>query len=123
MYLLIHEEATRSAVEADLQAELEVEMANPRPIEPISELLDVSDISELASESPIRVFRISRWSPKLVPLLDTHVTRLERTGAQFLFLTTSAIAEQLLVESPNFRNRLTDVLRVIPEDLTGGASY
>lgn len=122
MYLLLYEEGAYSAIEADLVAELEVAMGSAAPIGPVLDLLDVPNVPEPAGETSIRVFRISRWAPELVALLDTHVIRLERTGAQLLFLTTSSLAERLLVEAPNFRNRLTEVLRIIPEDLTSGAS-
>ena len=103
---------------ADLQAEVEVQMASSLPIGRVSELLDVDDVLGLPDAGPIRVLRIDRWSPELVALLDTHVIRLERTGAQFLFLTTPTLAEQLLVEAPNFRNRLTEVLRIVPVEPT-----
>ena len=120
MYLLIYEEGAQSAIEADLRAEVEVQMASPLPIGQVSELLDVDDVLGLHDAGPMQVLRIDRWSPELVALLDTHVIRLERTGAQFLFLTTQTLAEQLLVEAPNFRNRLTDVLRIVPDDPSGG---
>lgn len=121
LYLLIYEEGTQSAIETDLQAEVQVQMASPLPIGRVSERLDVDDVLESQNAGPIRALRIDRWSPELVPLLDTHVIRLERTGAQFLFLTTPNLGERLLVEAPNFRNRLTDVLRIVPDDPSGGA--
>lgn len=120
MYLLIYEEGTASAIESDLHAEVEVQMASPLPIARASDLVDVDDGMAAWGERPVRALNIDRWSPELVALLDTHVVRLERTGAQFLFLTTPALAEQLLVAAPNFRNRLTEVLTIIPEDLSAG---
>jgi len=120
MYLLIYEEGAQFAIEADLRAEVEVQLATPLPIGRVSELLDVDEVLGLPDSGPIRALQIDRWSPELVAMLDTHVIRLERTGAQFLFLTTPALAEQLLVEAPNFRNRLTEVLRIIPDDPSGG---
>jgi hypothetical protein len=122
MYLLICDEGTQLAVEADLQAEVEVQMASPLQIGRVSERLDVDDILLAHDTASLRALRIDRWSPELVPLLDTHVIRLERTGAQFLFLTTPAIAEQLLMEAPNFRNRLTDILRIVPDDPSSGGT-
>ena len=107
-------------IETDLRAEVDVQLSSPLPIGRVSELLDVNALLGLPDSGPIRVLRIDRWSPELVTLLDTHVIRLEQTGAQFLFLTTPALAEQLLVEAPNFRNRLTDILRVVPDDPSGG---
>jgi hypothetical protein len=123
MYLLIYEEGAQSAIESDLRAEVEVQMASPLRIGRVSELFGVDDAFGLSEAGPIRVLRIDRWSPKVVALLDTHVIRLERTGAQFLFLTTPALAEQLLVEAPNFRNRLTEVLRIVPDDPSGGGPH
>jgi hypothetical protein len=122
MYLLIYEAGTEFLIETDLRAEVDVQLSIPLPIRRASELIDVEALLGLPDSGPIRVLRIDRWSPELVTLLDTHVIRLEQTGAQFLFLTTPALAEQLIVEAPNFRNRLTDVLRVIPDDPSGGGS-
>jgi hypothetical protein len=123
MYLLIYDDGAQFAIEADLRAEVEVQMAIRLPIGRVSEMLDVDDALGLADSGPIRVLRIDQWSPDLVALLDTHVIRLERTGAQFLFLTTWALAERLLVEAPNFRNRLTEILRIVPDDLSGGGPH
>ena len=120
MYLVIYEKGAQLAIQTDLQAEVEVQMAAPLPIGRVSELLDVDNVLGSPDAGPIRVLQIDRWSPELMALLDTHVIRLERTGAQFLFLTTPALAEQLLMEAPNFRNRLTDVLRIVPDDPSGG---
>jgi hypothetical protein len=120
MYLLIYEEGTELLIEADLRAEVEVQLSIPLPIGLVSERRDVDGLFGLPDAGPMRVLRIDRWSPELVALLDTHVVRLEHTGAQFLFLATPALAGQLLREAPNFRNRLTDVLRVVPDDPSGG---
>ena len=120
MYLLIYEEGTESLIEEDLRAEIDVQLALPLQRGRVSEALEGDALLGLPDSGPIRVLRIDRWSPELVTLLDTHVIRLEQTGAQFLLLTTPALGEKLLVEAPNFRNRLTDVLRVIPDDPSGG---
>jgi len=115
MYLLICEEAAQPVIESDLTAEVEVQMGNALPIGRVSEHGDIDDSLGLPDSGPIRALWIDRWSPKLVAALDTHVVRLERTGAQFLFITTPALAEQLLTEAPNFRNRLTEVLHIVPD--------
>lgn len=120
MYLLICEEGTELLIETDLRAEVEVQMSVPLTIWRASELLDAGALPRLPDPAPIRALRIDGWSPGLLALLDTHVIRLEQTGAQFLFLTTPALAEQLLVDAPNFRNRLTDVLHIVPDDPSGG---
>jgi hypothetical protein len=121
IYLLIYEDDAQLDIEADLKAEVEVQLGSRLMIGPVSELLREDDGVRLAGVDPIRVLRIDRWSPELNGLLDTHVIRLERTGAQFLFLTTDRLSEQLLVAAPNFRNRLTEVLRIVPDDPSGGA--
>lgn len=123
LYLLLYEEGAQFAIEADLQAEVEVQMSIPLPIGRVSEQLDANDTLGLPNAGEIRVLRIDRWSPDLVALLDTHVIRLEQTGAQFLFLTTPALAERLLVEAPNFRNRLTEILQIVPDDLPGDGPH
>lgn len=120
MYLLIYEEGAQFAIEADLKAEVDVQLAHPLSIARASEMLNGDEALGLDGGSPIRVLQVDRWLPDLVALLDTHVIRLERTGAQFLFLSKSELAERLLIEAPNFRNRLTDVLWIVPDDPSGG---
>jgi hypothetical protein len=120
MYLLICNEGAQPAVEADLRAEAEVQMASHLTIVRVSELPDLDDALGRQDAGSIRLLRIDRWLPELVGFLDTHVIRLERTGAQFLFLTTDALAERLLLEAPNFRNRLTEIMRISPDDPSGG---
>jgi hypothetical protein len=120
MYLLICEERVQNDIEADLQAEAEVQLGVRLTINLVTELLYEENAFALDDVNAIRVFRIDRWSPELIGLLDTHVVRLEQTGAQLLFLTTDVLSEQLLVAAPNFRNRLTEVLRILPDDTSGG---
>lgn len=120
MYLLIHSREAQFAIEADLKAEVEVQLGIPLPIMRVSELITSDETSGLSGTPPIRFVSIDVWSPELVSLLDTHVVRLERTGTQLLFLTAPALAEQLLMEAPNFRNRLTEVLQIVPDDPSGG---
>ena len=123
LYLLIYEEGTQSAIETDLQAEVQVQMASPLPIGRVSERLDVDDVLESQNAGPIRALRIDRWSPELVPLLDTHVIRLERTGAQFCFSRLRTLvsdcswrprtfATALLTSFGLFRTILREALRV-----------
>jgi hypothetical protein len=118
MYLLLWEDGNQPVIEADLKAEFDVQMSIILTVSAVWELKDMVEPAE-----PVRIVRIDCWSTDLVSLLDTHVIRLERTGAQFLFLTTDAVAQQLLVEAPNFRNRLTEILRIVPDDPSGGGQY
>ncbi len=122
MYLLIYDEGTELAVESDLQAEVEVQLGMPLSIGRVSALLGIDPALGLDMKDRVRALRIDSWSQILVDLLDTHVVRLERTGAQFLFLTTAELSDQLLVAAPNFRNRLTEVLRIVPDDPSGAGS-
>lgn len=121
MYLLIYEHGQRPVIEADLGAEAEVQLGIQPPIGEVSDLLREPGGLKLDDTNPIRILRIDHWSQELVGLLDTHVIRLERSGAQFLFLTTDKLSEKLLESAPNFRNRLTEVLRILPDDPSGGA--
>src|ERR1700689_1771231 len=121
MYLLIWERPMQADVVADLQAEIEGQMGNRPGIGLVSDLLGEGDLVRREDMVPIQVLRIDPWSPELVGLLDTNVVRLERTGVQFLFLTTDKLSEQLLEKAPNFRNRLTEVLRILPDDPSGEA--
>ena len=116
MYLLVCEEDAESVV-SDLRAEIGVQMTLPLPVARVSE----TNV-EFPESGSIRGVVIDQWSPDLVAALDTHVIRIERTRAQFLFITSPAIAERLLVEAPNFRNRLTEVLQIVPDTATEGAS-
>jgi hypothetical protein len=120
MYLLIYEEDTESAIEADLRAEVEVQLATQLSIRRVSELQDLDRALLTEYADRIRVLWIDCWLQELVDLLDSHVVRLEWTGAQFLFLTTTELSEKLLVRAPNFRSRLTEVMRITPDDPSGG---
>ena len=86
MYLLIHEGGEhQTAIEADLRAEVEVQLGVQAPIGEVSDLLREPVGLKLDDTNPIRILRIEHWSKELVGLLDTHVIRLERSRAQFLF--------------------------------------
>jgi hypothetical protein len=116
MYLLVHQEGERIAIESDLQAEAEVQLGVRSPIGLASDL--IHDPGSLKSDNinPIHLVRIDRPSRELIALLDTHVVRLERSAAQFVFLATDRISEKLLASAPNFRSRVTDVLRILPDN-------
>lgn len=91
MYLLLHEDRERSAIEADLRAEVEVQLGKQPPIGSVSDLLSEPLGLKLDDTNPIRILRIDHWAQGLVGLLDTHVIRLERSRAQFLFLATDKL--------------------------------
>jgi hypothetical protein len=119
MYLLIYEDGELLLVEADLLAEAEVQLGSRLQIGSVSDLLIDPGGLTTKDKNPIRVLRIDDWSPELIGLLDTHVIRLEQVRAQLLFLTTDALSEQLLVAAPNFRSRLAEVLRILPDSSAG----
>ncbi|HYW44440.1 MAG TPA: hypothetical protein VE959_16375 [Bryobacteraceae bacterium] len=119
MCLLICDEAEQPAVEADLLAELDVQLGIELRVVKASRLHDADQALGLDTPGPVHVLHIDRWSPRLVNALDLHIVRLERTGAQFLFLASPELAERLLKHAPNFRNRLTDIARIVPDNPYG----
>ncbi len=123
MYLLLCEDASEPAIEADVRAEVEVQMGIALPVGRVSAHLDTNDSLGLPDSGLIRALWIDKWSSGLIAALDTHVVRLERTGAQFLFITSPILGEQLLIEAPNFRNRLTEVLCIISDAAVEGTSH
>jgi hypothetical protein len=117
MYLLVYASEMGSAVEEDLRAEVQVQLGAEVEIEPVSvERIAISN----TPTRHLRILRIDQWSPALIPLLDTHVVRLEKMNIQFLFLVSEGVYEQLLVSAPNFRSRLTEILQIVPEHASGG---
>jgi hypothetical protein len=126
MYLLISEAGTEAAVENDLREEVEVQLGSSLSIYRLAESPDSNrDIEELEGDAAggIRLLRIDVWAPDLIGSLDSHVIRLEQTGAQFLFLTSEELSQRLVIAAPNFRNRLADVLRITPDDPSGGGHH
>jgi hypothetical protein len=123
MYLLIFNEDAQASVEADLRAEFEVQMGRRMKIGRVSRTHDVQEALDSPASEQVRVLRIDRLSSRVVAMLDTHVVRLERAGAQFVFLATQELAERLLTRAPNLRNRLTEVLRIVPENASVGGAH
>jgi hypothetical protein len=119
MYLLVHEQEAQSAIEADLQAELEVQIGAKLRIADLSELVDKELLITSYQSGAMAAIRIDSTAHEIIGLLDTHVIRLERSGAQLLFLATPALAEPLLVQAPNFRNRITEIMRIVPDEGSG----
>ncbi len=116
MYLLLHEKEIGFAVEADLQAEVEVQVGIRLQIAPLSAMFENDDLSRPYDWEPIRAFRIGDSEDELTNRLDTHVILQERSGSQLLFLTTPALAKHILSKAPNFRNRITEVLQIVEDD-------
>jgi hypothetical protein len=119
MYLLVCPEEVSGAIEEDLRAEAEVQLGSPIPILDIAEVLLHPESNLPFGECSVGGLHIRSLSAEVISLLDTHVVRLERGGRQLLFLAAPEIAEQLLIEAPNFRNRLTEVMCIIPDPSIG----
>ena len=92
-YVLIYAENDLPDIEADLRAEIQVQIGVLPAFGVASTILREGAGLILDDADPIRILRIDCWSPELVALLDTHVIRLERSGAQFLFLATEKLAD------------------------------
>jgi len=122
MYLLICPSEDWSIVEDDLKAEADVQLGVKLPLNDIEVLLREPSLAGYCSDQSVSAFRIKELSHAVISLLDTHVVRLERSGGQLLFLSTQNTAEQLLVQTPNFRSRLTEVLRITPDPSIGELS-
>jgi hypothetical protein len=119
MYLLVCPDEVWPSIEDDLKAEAEVQLGSPIQVIDIAELLLDPERNFACSERAVCCFYIGHPSADVISLLDTHVVRLERRGSQLLFLATPETTDQLLVEAPNFRNRLTEVMRIVPDPSIG----
>ena len=122
MYLLVCPDEVRALIEDDLKAEAEVQLGSPIQITDIAELLLDPEPNFPFSERAVCCFHIRHLSAGVISLLDTHVVRLERRGNQLLFLATPETTNQLLIEAPNFRNRLTEVMRIVPDPSIGSGA-
>ena len=117
LYLLISEAGAIDAVQADLAAEVQVQLGvNLRSLT-ASEVRPerLEDAFRAESVSPVVLLTLDRWTPKLIDSLDRNIVLVARTGP-VLLLTNSELAERALAAAPNLRNRLTDVLTIRPEE-------
>jgi hypothetical protein len=115
---MICEKPAAPAIEADLLAEATVQLGAT---------IHVSTASQVFRESlpawrdgSIRLIYFDAWLPDLVKALDRHSAILVQDGGQLLLLADEQSAERLLSGAPNLRSRLTGVLLIGPEDLSGG---
>lgn len=121
VYLLVGETADIPAVQADVSAEVQVQLgANLRSLA-ASELRSerLEDAFRADEGWPVVLITLDRWVPKLVDSLDCNVVLVTRV-ATVLFLANKEIAERVLTAAPNLRNRLTDVLAISPDEAFGG---
>jgi hypothetical protein len=122
LYLLICDATALSLIQADLAAELEVQLgvglralaaAEIRPERLAHAFTGAGERATLVS--------FNHWLPKLVSALDRNIVLLTTAGA-VLLLMTQEIAERMLATAPNLRSRLTDVL-TIKADLAFGSDH
>ncbi len=121
LYLLISDAGAIRAIEADIAAEVQVQLGVVlRSLVAAEMLLDrLEEAFTLDSNRPVTLITFDHWLPKLVAALDRNVVSLTRGGA-VLLLTNQAVAERLLSTAPNLRNRLSDVLAIRPDEAFGG---
>jgi hypothetical protein len=121
LYLLICDARAIRAIEADIAAEVRVQLgvvlrslvaAEMRP-----DTLEEAFTRD--PDRPVTLITLDYWLPKLVTALDRNVVSLTRAGA-VLLLANQAVGERMLSAAPNLRNRLSDVLAIHPDEAFGG---
>ena len=117
IYLLICDSAVAKAVQADLAAEVEVQLGSPISVKAASAARGGN--FESWHDGKIRVLHFDEWLPDLVDALDRHSAHLVQDGGQLFLLVDGQAAERILRGAPNLRSRLTDVFQISPEDLSG----
>lgn len=119
MYLLISEAPAMPAIEADIIAEIQVQLGvGVRAWAPAGVRFDRSEDVAQDPDRPVTLITLDHWLPSLVTALDRNVVLLTRSGA-VLLLANRKIAERMLAEAPNLRNRLTDVVAMLPDEAFG----
>jgi hypothetical protein len=119
IYLLICDAEAAAAVQADLVAEIDVQLGAAVQVETASELR-ANDL-KVWRDGSIRIVLVDQWIPELVDSLDRHSAVLVQDGGKLLLLATKEWAERILRRAPNLRNRLTDVVMINPDDLSAGS--
>src|SRR5690349_22632819 len=84
MYLLVCVDEMRSVIEDDLKAETKVQLGSPLHLVEISELLLNAKIGNVSLVQSLLGINVNELNEEVLSLLDTHVVRFERTGAQLL---------------------------------------
>jgi hypothetical protein len=122
-YLLVCEAATIDAVQADIVAEVQVQLGfNLRSLA-ASQLRPrtLDDAFTANGAWAVVLMTLDHWVSKLVDSLDRNIAFFTGTGT-VLLLASHEIAERALAAAPNLRNRLTDILAITPEEASGGES-
>jgi hypothetical protein len=101
LYLLISDGGAIRAVEADIAAEVQVQLGlGLRSLVATEMRLDrLEEAFARDSDRPVTLITLDRWLPKLVTALDRNVVSLTRGGA-VLLLANQAVAERLLSAAP-----------------------
>jgi hypothetical protein len=118
MYLLLCEADDLSAVAADLSAEIEVQLGISVRSATASEVGErgVDETLGWQSAYPALLLTLDAWTPELVSALDRNITLLENAVNVFILLTTHGLCERTLAAAPNYRNRLTDIFQIAPDE-------
>jgi hypothetical protein len=121
LYLLISDAGAIRAIEADIAAEVQVQLGvGLRSLAAAGVRLDRLEAAFTGDpDRPITLITLDHWLPKLVTALDRNVVSLTKGGA-VLLLADQGVAERLLSAAPNLRNRLSDVLAIRPDEAFGG---
>ena len=108
-------------IQADIAAEVQVQLGvGLRTLAAADARFDGSeDAFARDPDRPVTLITLDHWLPKLVTALDRNVVLLTRSGA-VLLLANRKIAERILAEAPNLRNRLTDVFAIVLDELLEG---
>ena len=121
LYLLISDAGAIPAIQADIAAEVQVQIGvGVRALAPADVRFDDSQGAFAPGhDKPVTLITLDQWLPKLVTALDRNIVLLTRSGA-VLLLASRKVAERILAEAPNLRNRLTDVVEILPDEAFGG---
>jgi len=116
LYVLICERGEMEAIQSDLAAEMDVQLSSELRLldAPNLSVEQLSDAITPDGEPRAVLLTIRQWERRLVDSLDRNIVLVTGAGP-LLLLTDFKIAERILSEAPNLRNRLADVLLIRPD--------
>jgi len=120
LYLLISDAGAIPAIQADIAAEVQVQMGvGLRALTAAEVKLDrLQEAFTVEPDRPVTLITLDRLLPRLVTALDRNIVLLTRSGA-VLLLASHEVAERILTAAPNLRNRFTDVLEMQLDEALG----
>ena len=123
LYLLICADPERAVIEEDLLAEYEVQLGvlPLRIVESATAQGGLNQILDAAATEPALLYVLDRWRSDTALTMDRNVARLQQSVVKLLVLANVEVAERLLFWAPNLRSRLTDVLTIISEAVSGSS--